>query len=612
MNDQAICDIGKIKIEESGYSSLYEQYVQNMFQGDEYLMIICAFQVTKVDENYNCKFLHAEIEKASENNYKKYAYRKGAANGGDITFTTKLSNPEKTYNTIMTKQIVKLLKSLTGEEKNIFEALRIELESNVEVINEIAEKFKQLDKKTAMRTGISFLFKIDDTDYYLGDFDFIKNIIIKEGTEGKSNKYDKISEGSNEICSICFQKKEKLHGFASPFKYYTLDKRGFASNFFKQEASWKNYPICSECAASFEEGYKCLNTSLKRTFYGKFYYLIPQVMIKDKRLLQKVLKLINSYNYNEKDNKQKLFEDSIFKKISEEDNFFNLTFLFYEENLTTKAINIKLIVEEVVPSRLRTLFRDIPEKINKNLVYQNSLKVKNELLNLEFNFGILKTFFEDDFYQIIYDVFKGFPVKKSLLYNKFMNTFREKYNQSFNSNNYVESTYLIIHKAHMALNYLTHLNITDYNYEYKYEVQMEQEQKEKKGVFDIEKLNEFIKTNPQFIDADYKAGIFAVGILVKLIMNIQNQNLGNTPFEKKLQGFNINSEKLKNIYKEAIDKLNQYQSIYAYNDLRNLIAEKYIVNQKVIEKISSNELSFYFVAGIEFAGKFRANKNGEN
>lgn len=111
--------------------------------------------------------------------------------------------------------------------------------------------------------------------------------------------------------------------------------------------------------------------------------------------------------------------------------------------------------------------------------------------------------------------------------------------------------------------------------------------------------------NNGFLDSEYKVGIFSVGILVRLLLNIQQVNLGNTPFEKKLKGYNLSAELLKNIYIEALSKISQYQSFYAYSNLHEFIDRYFILNIHKVNKISNNELSFYLVSGLEFGNQFK-------
>ncbi len=209
------------------------------------------------------------------------------------------------------------------------------------------------------------MFIIDGEEKYLSDFEIIQQILSASGTEEKSEKYNVKSEGIDSICSVCLQRKPKLHGFASPFKYATVDKPGMVSGFFKQSNNWKNYPICTECSLEFELGRTYVTNNLSGYFYGKPYYTIPKTILsKDTKSLGKALIRLKELYDNLKDGQKiKTKEDSLQKMIALEEDYFNLNLLFYEENPTTKAIKIKLMLEEIVPSRFRKLLLMHLEKL---------------------------------------------------------------------------------------------------------------------------------------------------------------------------------------------------------------------------------------------------------
>jgi len=153
------------------------------------------------------------------------------------------------------------------------------------------------------------------------------------------------------------------------------------------------------------------------------------------------------------------------------------------------------------------------------------------------------------------------------------------------------------------LQYLQELKIITYNKNYNY---METENNEKqKTTFNLERFNEFVKENKSFLDSDLKIGIFAVGILVRFLFDIQQASLNNTPFEGKLRGYKLNPELLMNIYTEALDKIQKYRSFYAYQELREIISKYFVVNWGELKGLSNNELSFYFVAGLELGKEFK-------
>jgi len=88
----------------------------------------------------------------------------------------------------------------------------------------------------------------------------------------------------------------------------------------------------------------------------------------------------------------------------------------------------------------------------------------------------------------------------------------------------------------------------------------------------------------------------------------------STPFEKKFRGYNLNATLLKKLYLDAKHKISQYiksGGFYTYSNLREDIINPYFIsNEYKMKELSDDEISFYFVAGLEFANKFK-NKNSK-
>jgi len=160
----------------------------------------------------------------------------------------------------------------------------------------------------------------------------------------------------------------------------------------------------------------------------------------------------------------------------------------------------------------------------------------------------------------------------------------------------------------MLITYLQQLKIISHNKNYNY---MDVEVTPKKeSRFDLDGFNRFTVENQNFLDSDIKVGIFAVGVLVRFLFDIQSRSLNNTPFENKLRGYKLNPEVLMNVYTEALDKIQKYQkNFYVYTDLRELINRFFIINSGELAKMTNNEISFYFVAGLEIGKKFKREKS---
>lgn len=623
MQDKAVAAIGRLALQKSGQAEPYQLYVENMFPGAgvNYDMLLVVFSFTTENEQLMCHFVGVDTEKASEISYQKYVYRKGGSNGGDVTFTTKAGDLAKKLNTLAGNQLKKAIALCRVSDYHfdlgVLLALqhRLTLDYDV-VLTALQDAYGLLDKKRQQASGLSICFEFNGERRYLADFSIFQQQVLLHGTLGKSEKYNVTSQGTNQLCSICLQNKPLLHGFASPFKYATVDKPGMVSGFFNQRNNWKNYPICSDCSLDFEYGQKYVAQKLKRYFYGTSYYAIPKTVLRtDKGGLEKALKLITGLNFQlDEASKEKRVEDRVMQEIGKEDNYFTLNLLFFEENQTTKAIKIRLLLEEIVPSRFRTLFSTVPDILNRKTIYKSAYRIKNEPQNLTFSFGLLKQFYEDDFYSIVNDVFVGHPINRQTLYNRFMNLIRANYNKAQTSDGYVEPVGLTILKAHFVLNYLALLNLIPINQNRIMipEDETTNKPEEKYGrAFDETKFRQFVADNRAFLDDDYKVGIFAVGILVRLLLNIQRVELdGGTPFEKKLKGYNLNPETLKRVYIETMAKLAQYRDYgKRYDSLSQLISEYFILNSHRLPAISNNELSFYFVAGMEMSSRFRTEAN---
>jgi CRISPR-associated protein Csh1 len=615
MQDRALAAIGKLQMEKDGIKVPYMRYIQNMFPGKKYKMALLVFKFDKLKTKYKCQFKNIDVEDVDDSSFRKYMYRKGSARGGDWTFTTKYGDIEKKIETIHNIKRDLLNSSNLekyAEEKMIFEAFSNTFDENKkDILKKLLLFEKNIDKKEKTILGLSIAFEIENKRKYLDSFNILRKIILSSGSEGRSEKHNVISKGKNNICSVCLEKKENLFGFAAPFKFYTIDKKGFASNFFKQECSWKNYPICTECADLIETGRDFIIQNFKRYFYGNQYYIIPRIIIpSNKNLMEKTIKILSTIEYQKTDEKTRFIEDEFLKIIAKEENYFNVDLLFFEEDPTTKSIKIKLMLEEIFPSRFRKIFVDIPNKINSNFLYQKALTIKKEKTDLKFYFGILKYFFDNDFLSVTNKIFLGIKIDPEYLYSKFINKYIKNYREGL-TGNYSEPGIWVFLKSHLVLNYLQQLELINYNKNYKHGVAMNDEEmknkSETKKSFDKNKFIKFIEENKGFFDSDYKIGVFSLGVLVKYVMNNQARNLGgNTPFENKLHGYKLNPDLLKNIYTEALEKLNQYAGQYAHTELREIISKYFNLNIHILNKISNNELSYYFVSGLEMANNFKS------
>jgi len=173
MQDKAIAAIGALQLEKNKDLEPVDLYIENMFPGKDYQMLLLVFDITNNNSELNCEYKGIDIERVGqgEEGYRKYAYRKWSARGGDINFTTKISLPiDKKIHNIQINQFNKVLKR-KGEEIPNFKLLKNTFDiKKDEITKDITSVFENFDRKQLTATGLSFRILLNGEKRYLRDF----------------------------------------------------------------------------------------------------------------------------------------------------------------------------------------------------------------------------------------------------------------------------------------------------------------------------------------------------------------------------------------------------------------------------------------------------------
>jgi CRISPR-associated protein Csh1 len=609
---EAVRRIGDYVQQKSGGGDSLSTYIENPNSNGKYKCVLVVV-LNEVDGNYS--FGRVVLDEFKNPNL--YLYKKGAPNGTDATPTSKVAGQiEKTFNRFLKWFENYESYDVSDDDKNVLKKMNTALaDQRDKIMAELNEKYSQKDAKF---NAIITLGVADGEDYsYPSEQPIFKSILLRTG---KDKYYTKKSQGeslgNDAVCSVCKQKRNEVYGFAIPWTFHTFDKPGFIAGGFKVNESWKNTPVCFDCATRLEIGKKYIEERLDFGFYGFRYLLVPKLALGGD--FQDILSILGGNDQKRKLKINKEIksnitsdEEEILDLVKDKKDFISNSLIFYKKEQS--SYRILLLIEGILPSRLKALFDtkdhiDERFKIYDDLLLSETQKEKN---HFEFNFGVLRRFFPQEsknrtfdkiFLEIVDKIFVGDKIDYYLLMDFIVRRAREAFAEGYPTNIATLNGFLL-------LNYLNELKL--------FENSKEMNEMDEKGcgikpLGDLEglpleqKVERFFDANKPFFTSDAKKATFLEGVLTQNLLNIQWNDKKATPFRTKLHGLKMNEALIKKLLPEIQNKLEEYGKNY-YRDLESVIAHHFVL-AGVNWKETDDELSFYFVLGMDMQKLF---KNGK-
>lgn len=559
--------------------------------------------VVSVDmENSNgeLKFIKVDFEEFEKQKIPRYLYRSGPPNGTDMSPSSKITDVRLRTFPRITRCVSNILKNeklynMKPEEKEMLISIKSVIQSNSELIMEKIEKINPKSKRSNLLT-----IKIDNK--YPGDFDIFKKVLVTNSSDQFYSKYGEESRSSNQICSICLNPKDSVYGFVSTFPFYTVDKAGMVTGGFNQSESWKNYPVCPDCAATLECGKKYIKENLDFSFYGFRYLMVPHFLSGE--TMTNIMDVLENYQKDlkiVKDHKIQLTSDEndIMDLLGEQKDNMSVDLMFYEEKQAGKVFNILLHIEEVLPSRFRRLFTEKNHIDNMNVFSELSYPDGKPF---DFNFSVIRNFFpnsridpsyDKSFLEITDKIFRGNPVKYDFILHHIVEKFRIKFSKD-------ESLYWDCMRSLMLLHFLNNLGILD-----------RQKREEEINIMTDsrnELIESFFKEHKDFFGSSDQKAVFLTGVLTQYLLDIQNLDRKAQPFRKRLKGLKMDMKDVCRVFSEAQNKLEEYKKNHYYRDLERIISSYFILFNPDKSPLSKDEINFYFVMGMNLASKFKNKK----
>jgi len=600
-------EIGKIQPKDSPLSEMTEGF------GDTYKYL---FKIIFNLDNDSCSYEKISVEEIDQTKKNRYLYRIGESNAPAVTPISKITKPEKTFNTKILKSVDKFLENIrdfAGEPDIAFlTSLDKELtDKKGLILNDFKTEFSKFDIGPKNAGVLGIIFNIKGEEKYLGDLDVFSSNLPKTVYKSNYFKFKTASNAFDKTCYMCKALKKEVWGYAGTFQFYTVDKKGMVTGGFDQSKAWKNYPLCPECYIILERGKKYVLNNLSYRFCGFNYFLIPKLVLVEEENLKKVLTKLRGYKdfTLEKKESEKIveLEEKVFDYLQDKENYANFDFLFFEEPHKNVVFNILLYLENITPTRLATIMKakhSADDEANK--VYKIFTKIpkkddKGELtyFNIDFTFHAIRNFFlnseiEGNFDKYFLDIIKNIFFLELISLEYLLNRFMEKIRSEFLNEN---SVFYLTLSAYKILRFLEELKILN--------------RRRFKYMNSTGKYEDFFTEQGNFFDDESKKAVFLEGVLVQKLLNIQLHERKAQPFRSRLNGLKIDEKIARRLLPETINKLEEYDSNY-YKEMESEISGYFLKSD--LSRFSTEELSFYFVLGMNLAGQFdkKENVTGKN
>jgi len=536
--------------------------------------------------------IHGEEYRSAR--WRKYLYKTFGHGRYDVTPTTRFLSTERTK-----KRTVLWFKIFTSRYSDwLIQALKDEIDRKGDnIFSDVSKKYNELDREERRNLMFTIKMKDGEEEKYLGEYEIFRRIFKEESLGTLFAKYKVESKGVA-ICHLCGKNKE-VFGFASPFSFYTFDKRGFAPNFIREDA-WKRLPVCVECAVALEAGKQFLNKYLLKNFYGFKFYVIPKSFLVDvpEDMIEDI-KDANKRNYAES---ILCVEDDILDLMKEKKNAFSLVFMFIQPK-QKDFFDIIKYVEDVPPSWIKKIYDAMKKVENLSLFKEDSLKKilgrqkVGGLVDLTIG-GLVRSFFphpdyDKHFIDVVGNILSQMKINKDLLIKAFIKEIRKMH---VNKKGMTERFLCL--KSFILLLVLSELELIRYVSSGSHEMS-----DEKEVVGKVKKAKDFLKEYKMAFNSADKKATFLIGVLAKMLLDVQYANRKSTPFRSKLYSLKLNERRLKRIFPEIVVKLEEYDVFYPR--LREYISEILVKAEDDGWKLSNDEISYYFALGVNLGGVFK-------
>lgn len=558
------------------------------------------FVDTIIDGN-NINYLKITEEDFTLQKNINYMYKKGSSRGTNLSPSSLITEPEKTFN----QKFFKWFKDNAKKDEFINNIFLMLDENKEKIMEEISNVYDKIDSENNRNVLLTIRFSLNENFKYLNDYEIFKEILLNKANEKYYKLNSKKSKGTSK-CYLC-DKTTEVYGLVPSsigLTFATGDKLGNVPD-FSVSNQWKQSSICPSCALYLEAGKKFVEKYLSFSEYGLRYYVIPMVFFNKEKVLEEIYDDLLDIEEHRKYSDVVSKEEEFAEIIENLNDILEFKFLYYEAS--NNSFNISGYVESVLPSWLHKIYKEqhntqnlpIFNEEHMNLIFGDKnvgnfiTRITNQNKKYSLNqynwyLGLLRDFFSfknnNKYYiELVNSIMNQTPIDYEFLLKQIMNEIRSNWRDYDNKGGIMRFN---VFKALHLIIFLDSLNLFNGG---------------KKMPF--ENMNETEILN--MLESPDKKACFLLGVLTKKVTQIQYSKLESTPFINKLWGLNIDKDKLKQIYTMAINKLTEYNpsNNYFYKEIEEEITLN-LIKAENNWKLKKDEVSYYFVLGFTIGDTF--------
>ncbi len=586
---EALRNIGKYSFQQKGINTtnnLIEILLDEVNKRGNYAKV---YTVNFEESEAGLRYKDVSIEDWDKQKSLKYLYREKGSQGAHYMPTARIAgNKEEDVRKTFENRIEKWFDRLKREHQhwlnnsafltNLYEAF---IKDKEQIKNDLVKLRMQYEDGGF----ITLIFYQGEEKKYLGDIEDFSSYLLEFSQE----KYNEVS--SEGVCCLC-KNESKVFGNASPLTFYSLDKPGYIAGGMKKENGYKNFPLCFECLLQLNEGAAYMQELLGFKLAGLRYYLIPEVIHNNYAVLDEIMNIYYSF-HKETEGQVSLSqaerisgdEDDILNVLKDVDDTVALKFLFFQEQ-SNKFI-ILLLMEDILPSRIRTIFA-AKQRVENHIVFKDHKFSAKLIQDIQFNYGVLRRLFPTmkGFLEIVNKTFKDQKIDKQYVLELIMDRLRG----IFNDNRYMKIEVL---QAFVCLLFLSELGVLkstggDFGL-------MNKENEVVVEALDT-RIDGFFQEFSSTIDNSAKKAVFLTGVLAQHLLSIQNADRGSTPFRSQLKGLKMKESDIRALLPKIQQKFEEYDRNH-YAKLERIMS-LYYLQAGNHWGMSVDEINFYFVLGM--------------